>query len=125
MPTASAPYTPESADLEIRRLTASLVGKGIPVFSATGNIVRKPVDYPACIFDTTSVSVGSLNKFGSLVVAGAADDNTDLFVPLGGHLVYTSPVMGRIPNTTSSATVASAVQWLLGNARQKFVNVLQ
>ena len=125
MPIASSPYTPESADVEIKRLVSSLKSKGVPVFSATGNTVGKPVDYPACILDTNSVGVGSLNKLGVLVPGGSSDINTDFFAPLGANLVYSSPVLGKIANTTSSATVAIAVQWLYNNAGQKFVNVLQ
>lgn len=124
-PIASAPYTPESADIEIKRLITSLASKGIPVFSATGNTVGKPVDYPACIIDTNSVSVGSLNKTGTLVLGGAADPNTDYFVPLGANLVYVSPVLGKIPNTTSSATVAVAAKFISSLLDNRLVNVLQ
>jgi hypothetical protein len=125
MPTASSPYTPESADLEIKRIISSLKSVGIPVFASTGNTTGKKVDYPACIIETNSVGVGSLNKFGALVVSGAADANTDFFAPLGGHLAYVSPVLGRIANTTSSATVAVATKHVLGLLDNKFVNVLQ
>jgi hypothetical protein len=125
MPTASSPYTPESADLEIKRIISSLKSAGVPVFSSTGNTSGKKVDYPACILDINSVGVGSLNKLGALVVSGAADANTDFFAPLGGNLAYVSPVLGRIANTTSSATVAVAARYVSGLLDNKFVNVLQ
>lgn len=125
MPTASAPYTPESADLEIRSLISSLAKLGIPVFSATGNTVGKKVDYPACITETNSVGVGSLNKNSVLVLGGAADSTTDFFTPLGAILSYNSTVFGKIPNTTSSATVAVASKFVAGLLDNKFVNVLQ
>lgn len=124
MPTASAPYTPDTADLEIKRIISSLKSVGVPVFAATGNTVGKKVDYPACILDTNSVSVGSINKFGVLAPGGANDANTDFFAPLGVTLKYKSQLLGNINNTTSSATVAAASIWMLGSLDKKFFSVL-
>jgi hypothetical protein len=123
-PTATSAFTPEAADSEIRKLVSGLKAKGIPVFAATGNNIKKSVDYPACILDTNSVSVGSLNKLGALAPGGANDANTDFFAPLGATLAYKSPLLGRINNTTSSATVAAASIWLTGKLDKKFFSVL-
>jgi hypothetical protein len=120
----SSAFTPEAADSEIRKLVSGLKAKGIPVFAATGNNIKKSVDYPACILDTNSVSVGSLNKLGALAPGGANDANTDFFAPLGATLAYKSPLLGRINNTTSSATVAAASIWLTGKLDKKFFSVL-
>lgn len=104
MPSASAPYTPDTADKEIKRLISVLKSKGIPVFASTGNAPKKTVDYPACIADTNSVtSPGNIS-----------DINTDFSVDLqrtnGANFI--SNVFGLIPLTTSSATAAVAAQWV-------------
>lgn len=123
-PTATSVFTPEAADLEIRKLVSSLGSKGVPVFAATGNTVKKAVDYPACILEVNSVSVGSVNKFGALAPGGANDANTDFFAPLGATLTYKSALLGKINNTTSSATVAAASNWLAGKLDKKFFSVI-
>jgi hypothetical protein len=114
-----------NADKKIRGLVESLKQKGIPVFAATGNTVKKAVDYPACILATNSVGVGSINKLGVLVAGGALDINTDYLVPVGLANQYKSSTLGLIPNTTSSATVAVATKYVSGLLDNKFVNVLQ
>lgn len=123
-PSSSSAFTPEAADLEIRKLVASLGSRGVPVFAATGNNAKKAVDYPACILEVNSVSVGSVNKFGALAPGGANDANTDFFAPLGATLTYKSALLGKINNTTSSATVAAASNWLAGKLDKKFFSVI-
>ena len=111
------------ADQTIRQLIIKLKTKGIPVFASTGNTFAAKVDYPACITDTVSVGTGSLNLAGSIVSVNAFDSNTDYF---GSASVYSykTPVFGLIPQTTSSATVAVAAQWLTkGNLSTKVVEV--
>lgn len=105
------------ADPAIRQTIASLNSKGIPVFVSTGNDSnRKPVSYPACITDTVSVSTFPVGNY---------DANTDYFGVLPeGKFNYQSTVFGLIPQTTSSATIAVAVQWQKGlTATDKLVSV--
>ena len=94
-------------DPQIRTTVASLKSKGIPVFISTGNDSnRKPVNYPACITDTVSVSTFPV---------GNHDANRDYFGVLPeGKWNYKSAFFGSIPQTTSSATIAVATQWQKG-----------
>ena len=124
MPMASSPYTPETADLEIKKLISTLSSKGIPVFVATGNKLGAPVDYPACLTAINSVSVGSLNKLGQTISSYSFDANTDYFASASVYS-YKSSVFGLIPNTTSAGNVAVAAKYLSGFLDNKFVNVLQ
>ena len=125
MPPASAPYTPDTADARIKSLISSLSLKGIQVFAATGNTQGTKIDYPACILNTTSVSTGDLNKAGIIVSINALDSNTD-YVASSSITSYSSTVFGLIPQTTSSATVAVATQYLkLGVLPTKVVNVFR
>jgi len=116
MPSASAPYTVDVADKEIRNLITLLKSKGIPVFISTGNAPKKTVDYPACITDTNSVtSPGNIS-----------DINTDFSVDLqrtnGANFI--SNVFGLIPLTTSSATAAVAARWVsLSNLPTRLVEI--
>lgn len=112
------------ADTTIKSLIDSLSKKGIPVFTATGNKFKAPVDYPACITTTNSVSVGSVNKLGSAVSVYSFDSNTDYFAS-GSVSTYKSSLFGLIPNTTSAGTVAVATKYVSGLLDNKFVNVLQ
>lgn len=112
------------ADQTVRYLIASLSAKGIPVFAATGNKFGAKVDYPACILDTKSVTVGSPNKAGQATSAFAFDANTDYFASASVNS-YKSPVFGLIPNTTSAGNVAVAAKYLSEILDNKFVNVLQ
>lgn len=114
----------QNADNLIRQLIISIKSKGIQIFASAGNTKNAPVDYPACITDTNSVSVGDLNKSNQIVSLFAFDANTDYFVS-GSLYNYKSTVFGSIPNTTSSATVATAVKYLSGTLDKKFFNVLQ
>lgn len=111
------------ADNTIRTLIASLKLKGIPVYAATGNTRGTKIDYPACITDTVAVSVGGFDAAGNVVGTKAFDSNTDF---VASYLVYnyTSKVFGLIPQTTSSATVAVASQWLSFGTPSKVVQVL-
>jgi hypothetical protein len=111
------------ADKTIRTLISALNAKGIPVFVSTGNKMGAKVDYPACITDTVSVSTGGRNSQGNIVSVNAFDINTDYFAS-SEVVSYTSNVFGLIPQTTSSATVAVAAQWLsTGNFSDKVVPV--
>lgn len=120
----TAPYGGVSgADRTIRTLISTLNAKGIPVFVSTGNKMGAKVDYPACITDTVSVSTGARNSQGNVVSVNAFDINTDYFAS-SEVVSYTSNVFGLIPQTTSSATVAVAAQWLsTGNLLDKVVSV--
>lgn len=108
------------ADKIIRELIAGLKSKGIPVFAATGNKSGTKIDYPACITDTVSVSVGAVNSKGTIVPLFAYDANTDY---LGLNSVrYSFLNFKNIAQTTSTATVAIAAQWLTsGNIVEKVV----
>ena len=111
------------ADQKIRQLIVKLKTKGIPVFASTGNNPGTKIDYPACITETNSVGTGSVNSNGVIVSVNAFDNNTDYF---GSSSVsnYKSVVFGSIPQTTSSATVAVAAQWLTkGALTDKVVDV--
>jgi hypothetical protein len=110
------------ADQTIRDLIVTLKSKGIQVFVSTGNNKGTKIDYPACIADTVSVSSGALNKSGAIVSNYAWDLNTDFFANYN-VLSYKSPVFGFIPQTTSSATVAVASQYLSGVTLTKVVSV--
>ena len=94
-------------DPAIRATIVNLKTKGIPVFVSTGNDSnKKPVNYPACITDTVSVSTFPVGNY---------DANTDYFGVLPeGKWNYQSASFGSIPQTTSSATVAVATQWQKG-----------
>lgn len=121
--TGTAPYGGVSGtDAKIRALISTLKSKGIAVFASTGNTFGKPVDYPACILDTNSVSTGSYNKSGSIVSANAFDVNTDFFATSEVYN-YSSSVFGLLPQTTSSATAAVAAQYVAGNQLTKIVQV--
>lgn len=113
-----------SADILVRKLISSLKSSGIPVFVSTGNVQNAAVDYPACITDTNSVSVGDLNKAKQVASVYSFDANTDYFAT-GSVYNFKSPVLGLIPNTTSAGNVAVAAKYLLGMLDNKFVNVLQ
>jgi hypothetical protein len=111
------------ADNTIRTLISTLKAKGIPVFVSTGNKMGAKVDYPACILDTVSVGTGGRNTQGTIVSSNAFDSNTDYFASYD-FSNYDSNVFGLIPQTTSSATVAVAAQWLTtGNLLDKVVSV--
>lgn len=108
------------ADKIIRDLIAGLKSKGIPVFAATGNKPGTRIDYPACITDTVSVSVGAVNSKGVVVPSHAYDLTTDY---LGLYSVrYNVLNFKNIAQSTSTATVAVAAQWItLGNISEKVV----
>lgn len=108
---------------QIQSTISSLKAKGIPVFSSTGNKAGAAVNYPACIQDVNSVSVGDLNKKGAISSVYTFDANTDYFAT-GSVSNYKSNVFGLIPNTTSSGNVAVATKYLSGTIDNKFVNVL-
>lgn len=123
--TNTAPYGGiVMADKTIRELISNLKTKGIPVFVATGNTSGTKIDYPACINDTVSVSVGALNSKGSIVAAHAYDINTD-YLGLYSVRSFKSSVMGVIPNTTSSSTVGIAAQYVTsGFSSSKIVTLI-
>jgi hypothetical protein len=104
--TNTAPYGGVSkADTTIRSLIATLKSKNIPVFVSTGNAPKTKVDYPACIADTVSVTSPGNVSDASTDVSGSLDNNAGVFN-------FNSPVLGPIPQTTSSVTVAVATQYL-------------
>ena len=106
MPTASAPYTPETGDKEIKRLINSLKTKGIKIFASTGNDKNKPVNYPACIVETESVV--HANELGNPL--GGSNISTDYFVKLSddGSIFSYRTSIGLVAHTSSSATAALA-----------------
>jgi hypothetical protein len=112
-----------AADKTIRALILTLKSKGISIFAATGNTRGTKIDYPACITDTVSVSVGGLDGAGNVISSKAFDVTTDY---VADYLVYNynSKVFGLIPQTTSSATVAVAAQSLTKGLSTKVVQVL-
>lgn len=112
------------ADTTIRGLIAKLKTLGIKVFVATGNAKGTKISYPACIPDSESVSVGALNKNGSIVSSYAANTDTDYFANPSVYS-YKSPILGLIPNTTSAGNVAVAAKFVSGLLDSKFVNVIQ
>lgn len=122
----TAPYGGVTgADSTIRQLILTLKSKNIPVFASTGNKTGTTIDYPACILDTVSVGTGELNSSGQIVSVNAFDANTDYFAS-SSVSNYTSVVFGLIPQTTSSATVAVATQWITkGTLVNKVVQVNQ
>lgn len=108
----------------ITSLIARLKAKNIPVFASTGNTKGTRISYPACITDTVSVSTGWTNpSSGVLESHNALDVNTDYLVNAELNN-FSSTVLGLIPNTTSSATVAVAAQYILkGMPTTKVVTV--
>lgn len=112
-----------ATDAKIRSLISELNNKGIPIFVSTGNNKGKPVDYPACILETNSVSVGGINKNGVVVSSFQVDSNTD-YLASSSVYSYKSTLFGLIPNTTSAGTVAVAAQYISGNQLNKIVTVL-
>ena len=111
-----------ASDASIRGMISKLNAKGIKVFASTGNTKGTKITYPACITETNSVSSGSLNKSGAMVSNFAWDADTDYFANYS-VLNYKSPVLGTIPQTTSSATVAVAAQYVIGTTLTKVVTV--
>ena len=114
MPTASAPYTPETGNAEIKRLIAALNAKGIQVFASTGNTVGKAVNYPACLTETKSVV--HANELGQPL--GQYDVNTKYFVKLsddGSKWSYSTPQFGLVAHSSSSATAAVSAMWITSN----------
>lgn len=111
------------ADQTIRTLIASLKQSGIKVFVATGNTRGTKISYPACIEETESVTVGSINKAGLFVSGFAANETTDYFASSNVYS-YKSPLLGLIANTTSAGNVAVAAKYASGSLDNKFVNVL-
>jgi len=110
MPIASAPWTPDTADQEIRRLIISLKSKGIYVFASSGNLNNKAVTYPGCIADT--MSVAHANEKGQPLAW--SDQNTKFFVRVsddGANSNY-STVFGLVGHSSSSATAAAAAMWV-------------
>ena len=106
-------------DPAIRATIVNLKTKGIPVFVSTGNDSnKKPVNYPACITDTVSVSTFPVGNY---------DKNTDYFGVLPeGKFNYLSVLFGLIPQTTSSANIAVATQWQKGlTVTDKIVKVTE
>jgi hypothetical protein len=102
------------ADTTIRSLIASLKSKGIPVFVSTGNKAGTKIDYPACIADTVSVSVGETNKSGVVISGFALNQDTD-YVATSNVYSYLSPKLGLIANTTSAGTAAVAATFATGS----------
>jgi hypothetical protein len=111
-----------ASDASIRDMISKLNAKGIKVFASTGNTKGTTIIYPACIAETNSVSSGSLNKFGAMLSNFAWDSNTDYFADYA-VLNYKSSVLGSIAQTTSSATVAVAAQYVIGTTLTKVVSV--
>lgn len=112
-----------AADIIIRQLISSLKLKGIPVFAATGNKSGSKIDYPACITDTVSVSVGGIGSGEKIVALYAYDSNTD-YLGLYSVRSFNSTVMGLIPNTTSASTVGIAAQYMtVGTVLDKIVKL--
>ena len=122
MPTASAPYTPDTADKEIKRLLSALNSKGIKVFVSTGNTVGKPVNYPACLIEVQSVV--HANEVGSSL--GQFNSNTNYFVKItddGSKSAYSTTTFGLVSHSSSSATAAVAAMWLASNVGPGIVKV--
>lgn len=116
------------ADAKIKSLIAELKNKGIPVFASTGNKGQTaPVDYPACILDTASVTANNYTQ-------ATSDVNTDYqgSLPSGvsnyiGTIIWnplTKIGATAIPQTTSSATVAVASTYVIKGLTTKVVSVL-
>lgn len=112
------------ADAQIRSLISELKNKGIPVFISTGNKGKTAsVDYPACITDSASVTANNYTQ-------ATSDANTDYIGSLpsvicsyNGTIVWSKNTL--IPQTTSSATAATAAKWVAtGGFVDKVVPVL-
>lgn len=113
----TAPYGGVAkADATIRSLIAILKSKNIPVFVSTGNAPKTTVDYPACITDTVSVTSPGNVSDAFTDISGTLDTDKGIWN-------FNSPVLGSIPQTTSSATVAVASQYLNGVALGKVVKL--
>lgn len=111
------------ADSTIRNQISKLNSIGIKVFVATGNTKGSNIDYPACIEETNSVSVGALNSSGAIVSQFAANATTDYYASASVYS-YKSSVLGLIPNTTSAGNVAVAAKYVSGILDNKLVNVV-
>lgn len=127
---ASPFATVPAADAEIKRLISSLASKGIPFFASTGNYksgLTTSVTYPACLPITSSVTANNYTQ-------ALYNLDTDFIGSLPEGSLYTTNYKSRIsfdgvtfvvPQTTSSATVATAAQYITkGTLAQKVVNVL-
>jgi hypothetical protein len=112
------------ADQTIKSLISTLKAKQVPVFIATGNKRGTTIDYPACITDSVSVSTGEKNSSGK-VVSGHSFNESTRYVASTEVVNYKSSVFGSIPQTTSSAAVAVATQWITqGQLTDMVVKVL-
>jgi hypothetical protein len=125
--------TPQAVDQVIRELITKLKNNGVQVFASTGNKRGTKIDYPACILDTVSVGTGGVNLAGNIVSSNAFDSNTDYvgslpenkFSYLGTVAFGTGIAKYYVPQTTSSATVAVAAQYVTnGVLPSKVVKVL-
>jgi hypothetical protein len=94
------------------------------VFASTGNKMGKPVDYPACLLEINSVSVGGINSAGKTVSVYQFDSNTDYFATMSVNS-YATTKFGLISNTTSAGTVAVAAQHVSGTPLTKVVTVIK
>ena len=112
-PTASAPWTPASANAEILRLTNSLKSKGVLIFASTGNVSGKPVNYPACL--TSMASVVHTNELNEPL--GNSDTNTKYFVKISNDASKSNynTSIGLVAHTSSSSTAAAAAMWVTNN----------
>jgi hypothetical protein len=113
MPTASAPWTPDTADKEIRRLISVLKNKNILVFASAGNSNNKAVTYPGCIAEI--ISVAHANELGKPLAW--SDSNTDYFVKVsedGSNSNYLTS-FGIVSHSSSSATAAASAMWVVDN----------
>ena len=124
MPAASFAGNPVNEDKIIRDLISTLNAKGIKIFASTGNNGKTgPVDYPACILDTASVTANNYTQ-------ATSDANTDYIGSLPNNIfVYNGTIVWStntlISQTTSSATVAVAAQYVKNNTlTSKIINVL-
>lgn len=98
--------TPDAASTEVVRLITELNNKGIPFFASAGNTSNKYVIFPGCLPITNSVTT----------LTQLSDSNTDFsaIIKDGSVTNYIGNIFSLIPQTSSSATVATAATWVSG-----------
>jgi len=108
-------------DSSIRSFVLSLKTSGIPVFAASGNDNKKPLQYPACIPDVISV--------GSTASPSYYSEGSDVIATLitpdrVSYMSSVAPWFGSVVFSTSSATVSVASNWKLISEGSTKVNIL-
>ncbi len=116
----SCSTTNRTTDASIKSTIAHLSSIGIPVFISTGNKPGNPVEYPACIASSNSVAAG----VGGIVYNSNHDSSVDHVGSTPANVFSYNVGSMLVPQTTSSATAATAAQYVSGITLSKVFNLI-